>query len=161
MHQLPTGDLQNIPPAAVDVIYCDEQGAAVRFARDGVDWMLIEEYCIYSPMPYEEAEKLYNATYGDDRPEGEETLYMTTANHIIIDLTHSRIMRQYFSADGRSIQGLVYAIDALQHGGNLKPSGYEDYIRNCIIPPDFQLYSEVDLIEVERIVRELAARCRQ
>lgn len=156
---LTSGDVKTDARPQIHILYCNEDEAAVRFTNGDTEWLVIEENCRYEPMPFQ----IVNAQL----PEAADPSYtgsfpfMTEADQTIIDLTNLKILQRSFSATEGEIQGLVYAVGAIMHGGTLDPESYELYIREMLIPPDFDVHAQLDPFKVEKMKRLVASKSRQ
>lgn len=94
--------------------------AGIYVPRNGV---ILAEESNYEPMPYRSWRF---------QEENAEAPFMTSGNQVLVDLrSFTYATREIYYEEGE-VQGLVYAVDAIQYGGRLEPEDYWAHIHEWV-----------------------------
>lgn len=147
------GEVRTAPTTPLEVLYASDSDAAVTFTRGNATWLILEE-AYYEPLAFEAAQRYFDCT---DSVSGGFP-FKTEGERKIVNTTTGQILEHPFDAMEGGIQGLVYAVQAILHGGILPPERYERYIYEELVPEDFAAQSESSLIRVDEIRRHITMR---
>lgn len=139
LEQVAKGNIQvSIPDLREHhILWNDSDSNAGVYVPMADQRFLFAETCNYQPAP---------RRFLQDPDDNEECPFHTDADQLFIDLNNARLFRTQGEYDEGDVQGLVYAVDSIAHGGNLDPESYwELFIKRWIHEARSQKSAWIDL----------------